>query len=143
MTSLSLDYSIRKSGGKRLCAPHPGLSQLITSFFASESQGIPHALLVTFSNFSYSCFFSLRKPRPLSPPRLACQAFFFQYVNELVFPFGNWWLSRNRILNNLHIRTRMNRQTLKIWMRSPFCDEVTPERRYSSHTFRYGYLVTT
>ena len=23
------------------------------------------------------------------------------------------------------------------------CDEVSPERRYSSHTFRYGYLVTT
>ena len=22
-------------------------------------------------------------------------------------------------------------------------DKVAPERRYSSHTFRYGYLVTT
>ena len=27
------DYSIRKSGGKWICAPDPGLSQLITSFF--------------------------------------------------------------------------------------------------------------
>ena len=26
---------------------------------------------------------------------------------------------------------------------SKFVDKVAPERRYSSHTFRYGYLVTT
>ena len=58
---------IRKSPDQRLFAPPRSLSQLITSFFASESQGIPHALLVTFSNFSYSCFFSLRKPRRSRP----------------------------------------------------------------------------
>jgi len=45
-------------------------------------------------------FFSLQTSRPCGHG-LACQAFFFQYVNELVFPFGNWWLSRKRILNNL------------------------------------------
>ena len=36
------DYSIRKSGGKRICAPDPGLSQLITSFFAWQLPGIRH-----------------------------------------------------------------------------------------------------
>ena len=50
---------IRKSPDQWLFAPPRSLSQLITSFFASESQGIPHALLVTFSNFSYSYFFFL------------------------------------------------------------------------------------
>ena len=36
------DYSIRKSGGKWICAPDPGLSQLITSFFAWQLPGIRH-----------------------------------------------------------------------------------------------------
>ena len=39
---------IRISTDQRLFAPPRGFSQLITSFFASESQGIPRTLLVTF-----------------------------------------------------------------------------------------------
>ena len=38
---------IRKSGYQRLFAATPGLSQLVTSFFASRSLGIPRAPLVT------------------------------------------------------------------------------------------------
>ena len=43
---------IRRSWGQGSFAPNPGLSQLITSFFASESQGI-HRLHLTFSLMSY------------------------------------------------------------------------------------------
>ena len=39
---------IRKSADRRSFAPPRGLSQLITSFIASESQGIRHAPLLTF-----------------------------------------------------------------------------------------------
>ena len=39
---------IRKSAGYRLFAPLRSLSQLITSFFASESLGIPRVLLSFF-----------------------------------------------------------------------------------------------
>ena len=39
---------IRKSPDQRLFAPSRSLSQLITSFIASESQGILHTLFVTF-----------------------------------------------------------------------------------------------
>ena len=39
---------IRKSGYQHLFAVTPGLSQLVTSFFASRSLGIPRAPLVTF-----------------------------------------------------------------------------------------------
>ena len=46
--SLPLGCPIRKSAGHRVFAPLRSLSQLITSFFASESQGIPHA---PFSHF--------------------------------------------------------------------------------------------
>ena len=81
-TSLWPGCPIRKSPDQRLFAPPRSLSQLITSFFASESQGIPHALLVTFSNFLLVFFFSLQASHP-SGRGLACQAFFFQYVNEL------------------------------------------------------------
>ena len=40
---------IRKSGYQHLFAVTPGLSQLVTSFFASRSLGIPRAPLVTFT----------------------------------------------------------------------------------------------
>ena len=43
---------IRKSPGQGLFAPNRSLSQLITSFIASESQGI-HRLHLTFSLMSY------------------------------------------------------------------------------------------
>ena len=39
---------IRKSSDQRLFAPSRSLSQLITSFIASESQGIRHAPFFTF-----------------------------------------------------------------------------------------------
>ena len=39
---------IRKSAGQGIFAPNRGLSQLITSFIASMSQGIRHAPLFTF-----------------------------------------------------------------------------------------------
>ena len=47
--SLQMGCPIRKSPDHGLFAPPRSLSQLITSFFASESQGIPRTLLVTFS----------------------------------------------------------------------------------------------
>ena len=45
---------IRKSPDQRLFAPPRSLSQLITSFIASESQGIHHTLLITFLLISYT-----------------------------------------------------------------------------------------
>ena len=45
---------IRKSSDQRLFAPTRSLSQLITSFIASESQGIRHAPLLTFFQTFYS-----------------------------------------------------------------------------------------
>ena len=60
---------IRKSADQRSFAPTRSLSQLITSFIASESQGIRHAPLLTFSltdnvwsiytfsfNFTFFCY---------------------------------------------------------------------------------------
>ena len=47
--SLQPGCPIRKSPDHGLFAPPRSLSQLITSFLASESQGIPRTLLVTFS----------------------------------------------------------------------------------------------
>ena len=43
---------IRKSADQFVCADPRSLSQLITSFFASESLGIPHTPFSTFSSFS-------------------------------------------------------------------------------------------
>ena len=54
--SLQMGCPIRKSPDHGLFAPPRSLSQLITSFIASESQGIPRALLVTFSILFNSLF---------------------------------------------------------------------------------------
>ena len=51
--SLPTGCPIRISWGLRVFAPRPGFSQLVTSFFASESLGIPHAPLCQF-RFSFS-----------------------------------------------------------------------------------------
>ena len=52
--SLPTGCPIRISRGRRVFAPRPGFSQLVTSFFASESLGIPHAPFVcsVFSSFT-------------------------------------------------------------------------------------------
>ena len=47
-------FPIRKSADRFAFADPRGLSQLITSFIASESQGIPRILFLTFF---YSCAF--------------------------------------------------------------------------------------
>ncbi len=54
--SLQMGCPIRKSPDHGLFAPPRSLSQLITSFIASESQGIPRTLLVTFSILFNSLF---------------------------------------------------------------------------------------
>ena len=62
--SLPTGCPIRRSGGLRVFAPRSGFSQLVTSFFASESQGIPHAPLFSsvVSPVPYKCN-DLRLPR--------------------------------------------------------------------------------
>ena len=51
---------IRKSGYQNLFAVTPGLSQLVTSFFASRSLGIPRAPLVTLSTIDDITFLCSR-----------------------------------------------------------------------------------
>ena len=67
--SPALGCPIRKSPDHRLFAPPRSLSQLITSFVASESQGIPRTLLVTFS-ILFDSFVLYRSParRPARTP---------------------------------------------------------------------------
>ena len=69
---------IRKSTDQRLFASPRGLSQLITSFIAAKSQGIPCAPLVTYSILYSFFFFSLSgltppgvRPYSLSPSSLS------------------------------------------------------------------------
>ena len=78
---------IRKSPDQRLFAPTRSLSQLTTSFIASESQGIHHTLLLTFllnsmlnTNIGLTMYF-------LS----------FQYVKELDPPFSRQTCGELRI----------------------------------------------
>ena len=60
---IGMGCPIRKSTDQWLFAPPRSLSQLITSFFASRSQGIPRTLLLTFffwilvSYYSFSLWF--------------------------------------------------------------------------------------
>ena len=67
---------IRVSTDQFVCANPRSFSQLITSFFASESLGIPRAPLIT-----YFYFFVLSLALSLQ--------FLLQYVNELYSPDAN------------------------------------------------------
>ena len=57
--SLPAGCPIRKSADQRAFAPPRGLSQLITSFFASESQGILHVPLSPFLRVSFLFAYSI------------------------------------------------------------------------------------
>ena len=59
--SLPAGCPIRKSAGRWLFAPYRGLSQLITSFFASESLGILHVPLSPFLGDFLYCRRALRR----------------------------------------------------------------------------------
>ena len=54
-------YPIRKSAHQRIFAPKRGLSQLITSFIASESQGIHRMPLLTFAIYTCSSLIAQSK----------------------------------------------------------------------------------
>ena len=106
---------IRKSPDQWPFAPTRSLSQLITSFFASESQGIRHAPLLTFfmtrlrSRISHTEL-PINKANPFSKIyfcflncHTTCQRSFSAFVPVLLsFPHGrfcfrsgllaaNWW----------------------------------------------------
>ena len=65
--SLPAGFPIRTSAGHRVFAPHRGFSQLITSFFASESHRHPPCALVRFLYLSSPChtIAKARRGRPL------------------------------------------------------------------------------
>ena len=57
--SLRTGFPIRKSTDRKSLAPPRSLSQLVTSFIASESQGIPHTPLVTYLIFNLNIILKL------------------------------------------------------------------------------------
>ena len=81
---------IRKSAGQRPFAPPHSLSQLTTSFIASESQGIPRVPLLAYYKL-YLTYFAKFCPNVLLHVfqltlELGVLLFlYFQYVNELLF----------------------------------------------------------
>ena len=76
---------IRKSADQESFAPPRSLSQLITSFFASESQGILRTPLLTFLLFKAlpKAHGLIRSPLRTAPLASLFLFRFFQHVNEL------------------------------------------------------------
>ena len=99
---------IRKSSDQRSFAPTRSLSQLITSFFASESQGIRHSLLLTslfFLALSYSCIFN---PKYNNISLYYCILIYFtfslvQYVKDLIHVTVQCWFMPIKALNQMVI----------------------------------------
>ena len=83
--SLPTGCPIRISRGRRVFAPRPGFSQLVTSFFASESLGIPHAPF--YDSVIRSCLISF-------PPRHSCREAGLQ-ARTHVSPFFRVPIARN------------------------------------------------
>src|SRR5690606_32340379 len=77
---------IRISADQSVCARTRSFSQLITSFFASESLGIPHLplfclLCSTFLVFSFSIQQSVRKPITLNRKLLTKKCALYYYIS--------------------------------------------------------------
>ena len=53
MESLPSGYPIRLSRARRICAPPPGFSQLITAFFVSQLLGIHHTPIIRLTILSF------------------------------------------------------------------------------------------
>lgn len=85
--------------GSKDIAPPRSLSQLITSFIASRSQGIRPTLLITFLPIARYKFVLLNL------------IFSFQYVKELFSPFFNFLQNQMRIViiqeSNLNLSTKV------------------------------------
>ena len=88
--SLPAGFPIRTSAGHRVFAPNRGFSQLITSFFASESHRHPPCALVRFLCSFSPCRILLRLSGAarldLCILRLA-RFFRFSQLNRLIFSF--------------------------------------------------------
>ena len=147
---------IRKSAGRRSFAPYRGLSQLITSFIACESQGIRRVPLLTFAILATDTTGRSYKEMTDAPgqgmsyslylPDAVCSTTGMlvnftvarvQYVNE-----------RNHIYNHRRRKGRKSQAMPEGGRHRPRQESfqknrASPERRCSSRTFRYGYLVTT
>ena len=158
---------IRKSADHIACADTRGLSQLVTSFIASGSLGIPRVPLSTFFIDMYP--FCKVHARRYPPILLKYNGKPLSYFCIISFPICQRTYLRNQkpseegagtmslflVLSILHPeqvdRPGANRSIsmlissilITIMMCATGTDPDAPERRYSSRTFRYGYLVTT
>lgn len=74
MESLPLGYPIRLSRDQRICATPPGLSQLITAFFASQLLGIHHKPIFAWPYYLF-CFTYIISNNCLSSSRYLVNAF--------------------------------------------------------------------
>ena len=91
---------IRISADQSMCARPRSFSQLITSFFASESLGIPHTPL--FCLLYQSCY--LKQDRFFLFFTINCKKrfllfiiFLSQYVNELLFTSSSKFVENNGV----------------------------------------------
>ena len=156
---------IRTSPDQFLFADPRSFSQLTTSFFASGSQGILRSLL-----FSFSYFIQVNTLRHL---RLNSYSFAFEIavpyyatrknsnlVIQTIISFNFFYLVISlSIVNDLKMCIHSCYSLYKIKTDCKYKEvrkdlpcgtnrelrvsRLTPKRRCSSHTFRYGYLVTT
>ena len=124
---------------KLFASPH-NFSQLITSFFASESLGIRHTPFSTFFYFLFLKLIYFQHVKELLIMNTKCVMTYVENTGvEPIFLFlSNQSCPRfsffKVILNNNSYKKNLPLTQSKLW---------PPERRCSSHTFRYGYLVTT
>ena len=147
-----LGYPIRRSPHQRLFAPKRSFSQLITSFFASESLGIHHTPLIIYSNFILSAYSEIINVVKHLYNFCFCSLlwnifFHLSSMSKNCYSCEYWQVKRNRTFScseNLCFQPPGCQLFLRLKVLPASADNNwSPERRCSSRTFRYGYLVTT
>ena len=137
---------IRKSADQWSFAPTRSLSQLITSFIASESQGIRHAPLLTFRSTQSYDRYILSAFTTFTLLVSTCHRSFSFSTGRVRIPDLNRTASLSfNFCFSIYLSNNSagTRDSCERFITEPLLSEVSPERRCSSRTFRYGYLVTT
>ena len=157
---------IRTPPDLRPFAPPRSFSQLVTSFFASESLGIPRALLLDFLVSSFNCKSISRRPDKHGTPSLTFDSSFGRadarplFVSPMCLLIQKCQIplpgpgpgrrngrgtNRARPMGRTFSRDSARRAAATIMSLFVFAPSFGRplERRCSSRTFRYGYLVTT
>ena len=151
MYSISSSWSclIRRPPDQSLLPAPRRLSQVATSFIASECQGIPHKPLISWIKQKLVIFCGDKRTRTADICRAKATLYQLSYtpswaildLNQRPHPYQGCALT-NWANSPLNFNLKKDGKSFSVIINLDF-NLLILKRRWSNRTFQYGYLVTT